>query len=258
VGFQGREHPGQKVKKEGDQAGGALKAAGPGDPCPLVGYFKDPEKQCRHHRHQDDRAEKPVADHHVNMIGHVPPCLRREGHARLDHAGSDSVAVFGHDRGGVGIKMTLHAGRRLVGQGKQRGQVFLRSGVRPGQGGFILFKQLRGHPARRILPRQVRMSADGLHKRENFFIHGMAVSDGRGHGGYFPLNDRNAHLPQLGDAPAAAGHRRNDGNAKQRGHLRRVHLVSAPFRRVHHVQRDDHGNAHFHELGGEIQVALEI
>ena len=50
----------------------------------------------------------------------------------------------------------------------------------------------------------------------------------------------------------------DDGDADCRFQLLRVKLVAALFYHIHHVEGDDDGNVDFHQLGGQVQVALEV
>ena len=71
-----------------------------------------------------------------------------------------------------------------------------------------------------------------------------------------------AHLhglvEQLLQAGALQGGHLDDGAAQLVGHLYGIDLVAVLLHHVHHVQGDDNGDAHLHDLGGQIQVALQV
>lgn len=125
------------------------------DPCPLVGYFKD-----------QTMPPPPPPWMITEKAGCRPPCQYDRSRPAVrcavthDSDHSDSVAVFGHDRGGVGIKMTLHAGRPEPWQ-----QRLGRLQRCPGLIGGCILVGWPSSPKAYCSP--VRMSADG-HGRENF------------------------------------------------------------------------------------------
>ena len=48
------------------------------------------------------------------------------------------------------------------------------------------------------------------------------------------------------------------GQPQLPGELSRVDVVPVFPHHVHHVDGDDHGDAQLHELGGQVQVALQV
>ena len=65
-------------------------------------------------------------------------------------------------------------------------------------------------------------------------------------------------LDQLLGALALDGCGLNDRNAKLLGELLDVDHVAALLDDIHHVQRDNDRDAHFEQLGGQVQVALDV
>ena len=70
--------------------------------------------------------------------------------------------------------------------------------------------------------------------------------------------DLNGLVEQLLQAGALQSGDLQHGAAQLVGHLHGVDLVAVLLHHVHHVQGDDNGDAHLHDLGGQIQVALQV
>ena len=67
-----------------------------------------------------------------------------------------------------------------------------------------------------------------------------------------------SRLHQLPGAPALERGGLNNRHAQRCGQLFDVDRVASLLDDVHHVERDDDRDAHFEQLGGEVQVALDV
>ena len=75
----------------------------------------------------------------------------------------------------------------------------------------------------------------------------------------FALFDGVHHgLEHILDATSVIGRERHHASAQQPAHHLDVQFVTALLQFVPHVQRHHHGDVHVHELGGQVQVALQV
>ena len=204
------------------------------------------------HQEHDDRengqAQPAVGDHLVDLIrgGEDAPALLFV--AGLQQGGDVHIALVGDDALRVVVQLLLRGlyVRLDMGEGGAVDLQLLQDLVVP-------LENLDGVPALLLLgqavDRRLLDVGDGVlhHAGEGVHGHGPAVFSGV-----------DGRLGGLLDAGALEGGDLHDGAAQLPGKLFRVDAVPVFPHHVHHIDGDDHRDAQLGELGGEVQVALQV
>ena len=118
----------------------------------------------------------------------------------------------------------------------------------------IPLEEFNGVPA--LVPLRDPALGQGLNLREGL-LH--LVAEGMpGVGCGVGLGQLDGGLRRLKHAPVFERGGLHHGTAHGFGQLLDVDDIAVLGYQVHHIQRDDHGDAHFGELGGEIEVAFNV
>ena len=205
------------------------------------GYHGDPVNQ-EHHHGEDGQAQPAVGDHLVDLVGGGQLALALLLVAALDDLGDVNIALVGDDALGVvvqllfgGLDVLLDVLHHIGGDAE-----LLQHLVVP-------LEDLDGIPALLLLGQGVD---GGLLNVGNGVLHGA----GEGvHGDGLGLA-----LGGLHHAVALQSGDLHDLAAQLAGQLLDVDLVAVLADHVHHVHGDDHGNAQLRQLGGQVQVALQV
>ena len=117
---------------------------------------------------------------------------------------------------------------------------------------FVTLKELDGVPALAFL---------GQIMHGDLLDMGQGVIDRAGEAvlrHHLAAGHADAGLDRLIDAVALERGDFHDGAAELTAQLLGVDLIAVLPDEVHHVERDDHGDAELGQLGGQIEVALEV
>ena len=201
------------------------------------------------HDHGENRQAQPaVGDDPVDLIGGGKLPLIVLLVAALDKLCNVDVPLVGDDALGIIVQLLFGGLDVGVDMGHDIGgdaELF--------QHLVIPLEDLDGVPAllllRQVVHRGLLDMGDGVLHRAGEGVHGNGFGALGGlHGGFSGFH--NAVPLQSGDL--------NDPHAQLPGQLRYVDLVAVFADHIHHVDGDDHGDAQLGQLGGEVQVALQV
>ena len=201
-----------------------------------------------HHDREEGQAQPAVGDDLIDLIGGRELFAALFLVAALDELGDVDVALVGDDALGVVVELCL---RRL--------DVLFDVVHRLG-GDAELFEHLV--VALKDLDRvpALLLFRHGVHGR--LLDVGDGVLDRAGEGvhrdGLGALGGADGSLGSVHDAVALECGDLDDLAANLTGELLDVDLITVLADDIHHVDGDDHGDAELSELGGEIQVTLEV
>ena len=212
------------------------------------GYHGDPVNQ-EHHHGEDGQAQPAVGDHLVDLVGGGQLALVLLLVAALDDLGDVNIALVGDDALGVvvqllfgGLDVLLDVLHHVGGDAE-----LLQHLVVP-------LEDLDGIPALLLLGQGVD---GGLLNVGNGVLHG-AGEGVHGDGLGLALGGLHGGLGGVHHAVALQSGDLHDLAAQLAGQLLDVDLVAVLANHVHHVHGDDHGDAQLRQLGGQIQVALQV
>ena len=77
-------------------------------------------------------------------------------------------------------------------------------------------------------------------------------------GTLFALIDLNHGTEKFLESPTRLKRRRNHGHAKERRERGDIQFITTALELIVHIQGAHHAHVHINQLGGEIQVALQI
>ena len=223
-----------------------------------------------HHRHKNRQGQEAIGDHPVNLIGNGEGALG----LALFHAGGHQftnimIALIGDD----GFGVIIHFGFAFGDHG------FNRINDALGQIQFFLhlcipLKQLDGIPAGQMFFHDSALmgAAIGMMMMDRFLaiLMGDQILDmGQGmlhaaseYMGGLAMAALTGQLCRLLDDILAAGALESRGfhhfAAQCRPQLPQINHVPVFPGDIDHIQGDNHGNAQFGKLGGQIQIALNI
>ena len=201
-----------------------------------------------HHDREDGQAQPAVGDDLIDLIGGGELFAALFLVAALDELGDVDVALVGDDALGVVVELGLRrldvlfdVVHRLGGDAELCEHL------------VVALKDLDRVPA-------LLLFRHGVHGR--LFDVGDGVLDRAGEGvhrdGLGALGGADGSLCSVHDAVALECGDLDDLAAKLTGELLDVDLITVLADDIHHVDGDDHGDAELSELGGEIQVTLEV
>ena len=190
-----------------------------------------------HDAHKDERPGKAVGEHGIYLLGKV--LLAAFLHQHLRNEGADGiVSAAGNDGGNI----VIHGGFQLhapvfQGVGFHLAHAFLQQ--------FLALQHLDGLES---------VGAVFLHDLRHGFFHRLGVFQGLGGGGRLGQHQAD-ELGNAGLLQRTDGHHRAAQLAAQRGG---IDADAALLQQIAHVQGNHHGQAGFHELGAQVQVALQV
>ena len=204
------------------------------------------EEHHVHDRQEDRRPEPAIQDHAVNLVGHRHAGFAAAHQRLFRDAAHKAVTRVGHGNVGVAVKFGAHRLQALAHllEGALRELVLNARGP---------FDELQGKPfgaldafvAERVGDFRARLF-DALIKGDVHRRHRRVLQKGR------------QSLFEVLDALFTGGHQTHDRAAKFLGKGLKVDVDLAVLGDVEHVDRHEHGHAHFDELRGQIQVALKV
>ena len=201
-----------------------------------------------HHDCEDGQAQPAVGDDLIDLIGGGELFRALFLVAALDELCDVDVALVGDDALGIVVELGLRrldvlfdVVHRLGGDAELCEHL------------VVALKDLDRVPA-------LLLFRHGVHGR--LFDVGDGVLDRAGEGvhrdGLGALGGADGSLGSIHDAVALECGDLDDLAAKLTGELLDVDLITVLADDIHHVDGDDHGDAELSELGGEIQVTLEV
>ena len=201
-----------------------------------------PHDQC-----EDRQSEDSVGNDVVDLVRGGKTSLFLLD-AVLDQTADVLIARVGDDGLRVIVKLFLDSGDELF--------QLLQNVLAEREAGkhlAVALEQLDGEPA------ALRLVG---HVRDQLFDLGQRVLDALGERmlcrSVLRRSGLLCRLDELLGALALDGCSLNDRNAKLPGELLDVDHVAALLDDIHHVQRDNDRDAHFKQLGGQVQVALDV
>ena len=204
-----------------------------------------------HEEHDDDedrQAEESVRDDAVDLLG-GGHALGRLLHRVIDNTGDLVVAGRGHDRLCVIVKLGL----KRIADGVDRFLVGVRQ-LKLGNRALLALEHLDGEPTSRRRGDLRAEDVDDLRERR---LDLVGEADLRRSGNTL-LAEFYRGLHKLIHAAALERRGGNDRATELAGKLVDVDLVAVLLDEVHHVEGDDHRQAQFENLRGQIQVALQV
>ena len=211
----------------------------------------DRDGQPVHEEHDDDedrQAEEAVRDDTVNLLG-SGHALGRLLHRVVDDAGDLVVAGRGDD----GFRIIVELGLERITDGVDRFLVGVRQ-LELGNRAFLALERLDGEPTGRRRGDLRAEDVDDLRERRLDLVGEANLR--RGGNALLPELDRGLH--KLVHAAALERRGGNDRAAELARELVDVDRVAVLLDEVHHVEGDDHRQAQFENLRGQIQVALQV
>ncbi len=227
---------------------------------PALGIGPDLDGGLKHHiKHgqHDERAEKGIGQHLVQLVGQGQAVLALilAQHAVTQQAADIAIAGIGDVRFHGHIVRAADVFRHLAADGLQL------VGGRSAGGADLLphflvaFHELDGHPAGHIAGQQVFAAQHALHGGNALADVGAVVHHQR----LCPVLPGQLHGLTHGLVQPFAGarHGRHDRNAHLARKLLRINMDAGLAGLVHHVADQQHRQAHFHHLHRQQQVALQ-
>ena len=211
----------------------------------------DGDGQPVHEEHDDDedrQAEESVRDDAVDLLG-GGHALGRLLHRVVDDA-SDLVVAGGGDDG---FRVIVKLGLERVTDGVDRFLVGVRQ-LKLGNRALLALEHLDGEPTSRRGGNPRAEDVDDLRERR---LDLVGEADLRRSGNTL-LAEFYRGLHKLIHAAALERRGGNDRATEFAGKLVDVDLVAVLLDEVHHVEGDDHRQAQFENLRGQIQVALQV
>ena len=201
-----------------------------------------------HHDGEDGQAQPAVGDDTVDLVGSgqlTGVFLLVTG---LDDLGDVDVALVGDDGLGVVVQLLLGSLDVLLDVGHDGGV-----DLQLVQHLVVTLEDLDGVPALLLLG---QVMYGGLLDVGDGVLHGAGEGvHGHGLGG---LGGLHGGLGGLHDALALQGGDLHDLAAQLAAQLVHVDLVAVLADHVHHVDGDDHRDAQLGQLGGQVQVTLQV
>ena len=209
---------------------------------------------------EDGEGQPAVRYQRIDLVG--PGTARPLRDVRLVHLGQGTLhkGIFCIDDGALGphAQQLLQALLLLETGGDQ----FIATGplLQDPVHLFVVLQEFDGQPAGGVVrrdvavpPKQVLQAVDAL-----FQFHPVVDVDVARQARIVLFVYRDEGVQQVGDPLAGAAHRGTDRHAQQPSELLQVQLVTFPGKLIEHIQRHDHPQVHVDELGGQVQVALQV
>ena len=201
-----------------------------------------------HDQREDRQSQDAVRDDLVDLVGGGELTFVLFLVCTLEKLGNIDVTLVGDDALGVVVQLLF-------------GSLDVLLDVCLGLGGnvqslhdlVVALKDLDGVPALLLLGHRVH---DGLLDMGDRVLH--RAGEGVHRDGPGVLCGADGGLGGVHDARALQSGDLNDLAAELTLELFDIDAVAVLLDEVHHVQRDDHGDAELGELGGQVQVALEV
>ena len=201
-----------------------------------------------HDDDEDRQGEDAVGDDLVDLVGDGELTLALFLINALEQLADVDVALVGDDALGVVVQLLFRGDDVVFNM-----RLDLVRDLQPLQHLFVALKELDGVPALPLLGQVMDRDLLNVGQRVLHRAGKAVLRDGLA-----VLRSLYRGQRRFLDAVTLQGGNLHDRAAELTAQFFHVDAVPGLFHKVHHVQRDDHGDTQLGELGGQIEVALQV